>query len=82
MSDTLERQQPQTPDSPAPAEKKESTSRKSLFGNLNSDLKQALNTWDTLSEEMTNKIAPDEEQLLEVKRLLGELKSKINQFDD
>ncbi|WP_347358409.1 hypothetical protein [Bdellovibrio sp.] len=80
--DILEQQQNQ-PQEPAPSsEKKETVSKKSLFGNLNSDLKQALNTWETLTEEMTNKVSPDEEQLHEVKRLLGELKSKLNEFND
>lgn len=55
-------------------------SKKGLFGNLNSDLKNALNSWDTLTEEMSDKISPDQEQLLEVKRLLGELKSQLDEF--
>lgn len=68
--------------SPSSPDGREVSPRKSLFGNLNTDLKQALNSWETLTEEMTNKISPDEEQLLEVKRLLSELKSKLNQFDE
>ncbi|WII71439.1 hypothetical protein QJS83_13295 [Bdellovibrio sp. 22V] len=82
MSDgIIERQQNNSQDSSATTEKKES-SRKSLFGNLNQDLKQALDSWDVLSEQMSNKLSPDEEQLLEVKRLLGELKSKLNEFGE
>ncbi|WP_413569957.1 hypothetical protein ACLWBD_05725 [Bdellovibrio sp. HCB117] len=61
---------------------KPSSSRKSLFGNLNKDLTEALNSWDTLTEQMSNRISPEEEQLREVKRLLGELKSKLNEFAD
>lgn len=53
-----------------------------LFGRLNQDLKQALNTWETLTEEMSQKLSPEEEQLREVKRLLSELKSKLNEFED
>jgi hypothetical protein len=53
-----------------------------LFGRLNSDLKQALDTWDNLTEEMSQKLSPEEEQLREVKRLLSELKSKLNEFED
>ncbi|MFV8259574.1 hypothetical protein ACNQKP_17335 [Bdellovibrio bacteriovorus] len=81
----LERQQnsnTDTPNSPEKPEKREPSSKKSLFSNLNSDLKHALNTWETLTEEAANKVSPDEEQLQEVKRLLGELKSKLNQFDE
>ncbi len=52
------------------------------FGRLNQDLKDALNSWETLSEEMTQKVSPEEEQLREVKRLLSELKSKLNEFED
>ena len=53
-----------------------------LFGRLNSDLKEALDTWDTLTEQMATKLSPEEEQLQEVKRLLSELKSKLNEFED
>lgn len=53
-----------------------------LFGRLNQDLQDALSTWDTLSEEMSTKLSPEEEQLREVKRLLSELKSKLNEFED
>lgn len=83
--DNLERQQNSnidTPNTPEKTEKRESSPKRSLFGNLNSDLKQALNTWETLTEEAAHKVSPDEEQLQEVKRLLGELKSKLNQFDE
>lgn len=62
-------------------EKKPQT-RRSLLGSLNNDLKQALDTWDILTEEMATKLSPEEEQLSEVKRLLGELKSKLSQFED
>ncbi|GEM_PF-2033047 len=82
MSDgTLERQHNPPLDSAPSAEKKESL-RKSVFGNLNKDLKQALETWDALTEEMSNKLSPEEEQLQEVKRLLGELKSKLQEFGE
>lgn len=49
---------------------------------LNSELKQALDSWETLSEEVENKLSPEEEQLREVKRLLGELKDKLKQFSE
>lgn len=63
-------------------EPKESLSKRSLFGNLNQDLKQALDTWELLTEEVASRMSPEEEQLMEVKKLLGELKSKLQQFDD
>ncbi|WP_413560685.1 hypothetical protein [Bdellovibrio sp. HCB209] len=60
------------------------TGKKSLFGNLNSDLKQALDTWDVLTETMSksNKVSPEQEQLQEVKKLLGDLKAKLAQFEE
>lgn len=85
IGDIVEQQQNSTQDASVPSEKterKEPASKRSLFGNLNSDLKQALDTWETLTEEMTNKLSPEEEQLHEVKRLLGELKSKLKEFGD
>ncbi len=58
------------------------TGKKGLFSNLNADLKQALDTWDVLTETMTNKVSPEQEQLQEVKKLLGDLKAKLAQFDE
>ncbi|HEY1079338.1 MAG TPA: hypothetical protein VGE46_04545 [Bdellovibrio sp.] len=82
MSDgNLDKQLPPTQDLSTTSDKKESA-RKSLFGNLNQDLKEALNSWDTLSETMSTKKSPDEEQLQEVKRLLGELQSKLKEFGE
>ncbi|MEN0057415.1 MAG: hypothetical protein AAGB31_01165 [Bdellovibrio sp.] len=71
----------EAPTKPTSDEKKE-LSRKPLFQHLNEDLRQALDTWDTLSEEMSNKLSPEEEQLMEVKKLLGELKSKLKEFGE
>lgn len=81
MSDDIVEKQPDTLALSAKESSKES-SRKSLFGNLNSDLQQALSTWDVLTEQMAQKISPEEEQLQEVKRLLGELKAKLSQFSE
>jgi hypothetical protein len=58
------------------------SSEKRAWSAINKDLKQALNTWEILSEEMAHKISPEEEQLQEVKRLLGELKDKLKQFSE
>ena len=74
--DNLEREQPKDQES------KEPSTKKKLFRNLNSDLRSALNTWENLTEEMAHKISPEETQLLEVKRLLGELKNKLKDFED
>lgn len=70
---------PRDEQSPAPTEK---SSRRPLFGSLNRDLKQALDTWEELTEQMNQRMSPEEEQMREVKRLLGELKSKLSQFED
>ena len=74
--DNLEREQPKD------QETKEPSAKKKLFNNLNSDLRSALSTWENLTEEMAKKISPEEVQLLEVKRLLGELKSKLEEFGE
>lgn len=58
------------------------TGKKGLFGNLNADLKQALDTWDVLTETITTKVSPEQQQLQEVKKLLGDLKAKLAQFED
>lgn len=65
-----------------PKQETRETSKKSRLGTLNSDLRGALSSWETLTEEVANKVSPDQEQLLEVKKLLGELKSKLNQFEE
>ena len=57
--------------------------RRGLIGQeLKSALDEALGTWDKLTEQMSDKMSPEEEQLVEVKRLLGELKSKLKEFGD
>jgi hypothetical protein len=82
--DSLDNNKQQTPDSPQNGEKKDS-SKKSLMGSLNPELKQALSSalgsWDTLSEQVVHKKSPEQERLSELKQILGELKLKIDQFD-
>lgn len=78
--DTLVKQPEQM--APSAKESPKEGSRKSMFGNLNSDLQNALNTWDVLTEQMANKVSPEQEQLQEVKKLLGELKSKLAEFGE
>lgn len=82
MNDNKARRHKQSQGSSARAEKKE-PARKSLLGNLNlnQDLKHALNTWDSLAEEVHHKLSPAEEQIQEVKKLLSELKTKLNEFE-
>jgi hypothetical protein len=67
---------------PTPVENKGLGLKKNLFANLNTELKQALDSWDNLAQNVSTKKSPDEERLLEVKRILGELKSKLDQFED
>ena len=57
-------------------------SKRPLFGHLNTDLQSALNSWEDLTEKTSDKASPDQEQLTEVKRLLGELKNKLKEFGD
>jgi hypothetical protein len=52
------------------------------WADLNQNLKQALHTWEVLNEQMEDKVSPEEIQLREVKRLLGELKDKLKQFSE
>ena len=70
------------PEQEQPKQETKETSKKSRLGGLNSGLREALSSWETLTEEVANKVSPDQEQLLEVKKLLGELKRKLNQFEE
>jgi len=49
---------------------------------INSDLKSSLDTWSVLNEQSANKLSPDEEQLQEIKTILGTLKDKLKEFSD
>ncbi len=55
---------------------------KKIWLDLNKDLKQALDTWDDLAEKTANKASPEQQQLKEVKKLLGELKDKLKEFSE
>jgi hypothetical protein len=59
-----------------------SAPRRSRLGGLKSDLQHALQTWDVLSEQVANKVSPEEEQLSQVKQILSDLKAKLKQFDN
>lgn len=94
MSDDIEKVKSKTATSAPPAPETHAfdgsvpakPNRKSMFSRPHQDLSKALtdalNTWEALTEENDNKLSPEEEQLREVKRLLGELKAKLNEFND
>ncbi|MFN3697744.1 MAG: hypothetical protein ACK4VO_09920 [Pseudobdellovibrio sp.] len=48
------------------------------WNSLQTDLAQALGTWNELNE--TNEKSPEEKQLEKVKTLIEDLKSKLNEF--
>jgi hypothetical protein len=52
------------------------------WGHIESDLKDALNTWSDLTHELANKISPEEKQLQEIKSLLGTLRDKLKEFSE
>jgi|GEM_PF-3776901 hypothetical protein len=54
----------------------------SLSGLLNSDLQNALQSWDNVTEQVAKKVSPEQAQLREVKKILSDLKSKLEEFDD
>lgn len=81
MSDDNQENNSPAPPSADLTDKKVQT-RKSLLGALNQDLKSALDNWDMVTEEVAHKQSPEEQQLSEIQKLLGELKSKLSQFED
>lgn len=50
------------------------------WDHIETDLKEALNTWSDLTEELAGKVSPEEEQLQEIKTLLGTLRDKLKEF--
>lgn len=48
---------------------------------VDNELRKALDSWEILTEQMATKESPEQEQLNEVKRLLSELKSKLQEFN-
>ncbi len=55
---------------------------KKTWGAVNQELKQALESWEALNDQLGEKKSPEAEQLLEVKKLLGELRQKLKQFSE
>jgi hypothetical protein len=49
---------------------------------INTDLKHALDTWSELTEQLADKLSPEETQLQEIKTLLGTLKDKLKEFNE
>jgi hypothetical protein len=52
------------------------------WDHIESDLKDALNTWSDLTQELADKVSPEEEQLSEIKTLLGTLRDKLKEFSE
>lgn len=79
--ETNSQPEPQTEGaSEATVDPKEDHSKKPSWVKVDTDLKAAIGSWQALTEQMADKIPPDEEQLREVKRLLSELKDKLKDF--
>jgi hypothetical protein len=55
---------------------------KPSWDHINTDLKSALDTWTVLTEKMADKVSPEEEQLREIKIILGTLKDKLKEFSN
>jgi len=60
----------------------EASAGKPSWDHINSDLKSALDTWEDLTDKMANKLSPEEEQLQEIKSILGSLKDKLKAFEE
>lgn len=60
----------------------ESAAGKPSWDHINTDLKSALDTWTELTDKMANKLSPEEEQLREIKSILGSLKDKLKAFEE
>lgn len=59
----------------------ESRKRKNNWDQLNNKLSSALKTWEDLSHSVGSKLSPDEEQLQEIKKLLKDLQSRMDEFN-
>lgn len=59
-------------------DKKEDTN-KTRWSFIQSDLKDALNTWEVLEKSDLGP-SPEEEQLQKIKSIIGQLKEKLEQF--
>jgi hypothetical protein len=66
----------------SPSEEAPKNPQSPSWGHIESDLKDALNTWSDLTHELANKISPEEKQLQEIKNLLGTLRDKLKEFSE
>ena len=65
---------------PAPEAAQETTPNKSKrWSFIQNDLEKALDTWQELEKNQAG-LSPDEEQFEKIKTIIGQLKSKIEQF--
>ncbi|MGZ3726858.1 MAG: hypothetical protein ACXWQQ_13720 [Pseudobdellovibrio sp.] len=56
------------------------SSNKSLrWSFIQNDLSSALNAWQELEQKQTN-LSPDEEQMVKIKSIIGQLREKLEQF--
>lgn len=51
------------------------------WNQVKTELSSALDEWKVLTKDLENKLSPEQEQIQEVKRLLGELKNKIKELE-
>jgi chromosome segregation ATPase len=52
------------------------------WNHINSELKNALDTWTDLTERLEHEISPEEKQLQEIKTILSTLKTKLKEFNE
>lgn len=52
------------------------------WSRLQDDLKSALDSWTELSHKVKTRKSPEEMQLEDIRRLLGDLQAKIQLFED
>ncbi len=59
----------------------DSRKKKNNWNQLNNKLSSALKTWEDVSHSVGEKLSPDEQQLQEIKKLLKDLQSRIDEFN-
>lgn len=59
----------------------ENDEKKIHWKSIQEDLKSALDSWTDLSQKVTKRKTPEQQQMEEIRRLLGDLQSKIRDFD-
>jgi len=80
ITNTQNTQSTTVSDTVNPENTSENTASKSKrWSFIQSDLEKALDTWQEL-EKAQAKLSPEEEQFEKIKTIIGQLKSKIEQF--